>query len=108
MAITRPNTLIGAGLLAYVDVATKLALTGAVTNRVVVKTASGEAPIPSARVLLLRASDGRRAWSGFSDESGAYTALGLVAGDAYVPVATDPTGKYQATAAGPVTAAKRA
>lgn len=75
------------------------------TNQVVARETptSPEVPVPHARVILLRASDGAKAWAGRSNAQGYYTATGLEDGESYVAVALDPTKTHQATAAGPVT-----
>lgn len=81
------------------------ATTGTITDQVVLKTAGGEVPFVSGRVWLLRAADGYKAWEGWSDAGGNYTATGLEIGVEYVAVAIDPTKQHKTTGAGPVIAA---
>lgn len=78
--------------------------TGTVTDQVVLKTAGGELPFANGRVWLLRLADGYKAWEGWSDASGNYSASGLELGVKYVAVAIDPYNNQKATGAGPVTA----
>ena len=78
--------------------------TGTISDQVVVKAGGIEIPFANGRVWMLRASDGFKAWEGWSDASGNYTATGLELGVKYIPVAIDPYGNQKATAAGPVTA----
>ena len=63
-----------------------------------------EVPFARGRVWLLRAIDGYKAWEGFTDASGRYSADGLELGVAYIPVGIDPTGQHKAAAAGPAVA----
>lgn len=79
---------------------------GVISDRVVVKTAPSGAEVPFAggRVWLLRAVDGYKAWEGWSDVDGYYTATGLELGVAYIAVGIDPYGGHKATGAGPVVA----
>lgn len=77
---------------------------GTITDQVVVKVNGVEQPFPNARVWAERLADGRKAWEGWSDASGYYTATGLEIGVDYIMVAIDPTRTHKATAAGPKTA----
>lgn len=63
-----------------------------------------EVPFTKGRVWLLRAMDGFKAWEGFTDASGRYSAEGLELGVTYIPVGIDPTGQHKAAAAGPAVA----
>jgi hypothetical protein len=65
---------------------------------------SPEVPFVMGRVWLLRAIDGFKAWEGFTDASGRYSADGLELGVTYIPVGIDPTGQHKAAAAGPAVA----
>ncbi len=80
--------------------------TGVISDKVMIKlTASApETPFASGRVWLLRLADGFKAWEGWSDAQGNYTATGLEAGVAYVAVGIDPYAEHKATGAGPVVA----
>ena len=78
--------------------------TGTITDQVVVKAGAVEVPFFNGRVWLLRLADGYKAWEGWSDAAGYYTATGLELGVKYIPVAIDPYGNQKATAAGPVMA----
>jgi sterol desaturase/sphingolipid hydroxylase (fatty acid hydroxylase superfamily) len=79
--------------------------TGTVSDRVVLKiNSTTEVPFVLARVWLLRAADGYKAWEGWSDAGGYYTATGLELGVDYVVMAQDPARVHKTTAAGPVTA----
>lgn len=78
--------------------------TGTITDQVVVKAGASEIPFLNGRVWLLRLADGYKAWEGWSDAAGNYTATGLELGVKYIPVAIDPYGNQKATAAGPVMA----
>lgn len=77
---------------------------GVISAQVVVKSGGVELPFKNARVWLFRAADGFKAWHGFSDAAGNYTATGLELGVAYLPLAFDPYGNQKTTAAGPVVA----
>ena len=79
---------------------------GAITDRVMYRATptSPEAPFANGRVWLLRLADGYKAWEGWSDAQGHYTATGLEAGVEYVAVGIDPCRNYKATGAGPVVA----
>lgn len=83
-----------------------IATTGVISDKVMIKlTASApETPFASGRVWLLRLADGFKAWEGWSDAQGNYTATGLEAGVAYVAVGIDPYAEHKATGAGPVVA----
>jgi len=78
--------------------------TGTITDRVVVKSGAAEVPYVDGRVWLLRLSDGFKAWEGWSDAAGYYTATGLEIGVEYVMLAIDPTRTHKTTGAGPVMA----
>lgn len=77
---------------------------GTITDQVVLKSGATEVPFVNGRVWLLRYADGWKAWEGWSNATGHYTATGLEIGVEYVPVAIDPTRNHKTTAAGPVTA----
>ena len=78
--------------------------TGTITDQVVVKSGATEVLFVNGRVWLLRLADGRKAWEGWSDAAGYYTATGLEVGVDYVAVAIDPARNHKTTGAGPVTA----
>lgn len=79
---------------------------GTITDRVMLKVnATTEQPFANGRVWLLRLADGYKAWEGWSDAAGYYTATGLEIGVDYVAVAIDPARNHKTTGAGPVTAA---
>lgn len=79
---------------------------GVVSDRVMFKAtpSSPEQPFALGRVWLLRAVDGFKAWEGWSDAGGYYTATGLEVGVEYVAVGMDPLRNFKATGAGPVVA----
>lgn len=79
--------------------------TGTITDQVVIRINGVEQPFVNGRVWLLRLADGFKAWEGWSDAAGNYTATGLELGVEYVAVAIDPTRQHKTTGAGPVTAA---
>ena len=81
---------------------------GFVRERVMIKLtpSSPESPFKNGRVWLLRAIDGYRAWEGYSDDQGWYTARGLEIGVKYHAVAIDPFEEHKTTAAGPVIAVR--
>ena len=83
---------------------------GMVRDRVMVKltTSAPESPFAKGRVWLLRLSDGYKAWEGWSDADGWYTARGLELGVEYVAVGIDPYRDHKATGAGPVVAVPEA
>lgn len=83
---------------------------GVITDRVMFKAtpSSPESPFAMGRVWLLRAADGYKAWEGWSDASGYYTATGLDLGVEYVAVGIDPYRNHKATGAGPVVAMEAA
>ncbi len=83
---------------------------GVISDRVMFKAtpSSPESPFAMGRVLLLRLEDGIKAWEGWSDASGYYTATGLDLGVEYVAVGIDPYRNHKATGAGPVVAAEAA
>lgn len=78
--------------------------TGTITDRVVFKSGASELPFSYGRVWLLRLADGYKAWEGWSDGAGWYTATGLELGVEYVAVGIDPYRNHRATGAGPVMA----
>lgn len=80
--------------------------TGVVTDTVTLVSTPGAPaqPFANGRVWLLRLTDGRIAWQGYSDAQGRYRAEGLELGAEYIPVGIDPTGQHKAVAAGPVVA----
>lgn len=65
---------------------------------------SPEQPYRNGRVWLLRLVDGRKAWEGYSDADGYYTAEALELGVEYIAVGIDPYRNHKTTGAGPVTA----
>lgn len=77
-----------------------------VSDRVMFKAtpSSPEQPFAKGRVWLLRLADGFKAWEGWSDADGYYTATGLEVGVEYVAVGIDPARNFKATGAGPVIA----
>ena len=81
---------------------------GFIKDRVMIKLtpSSPESPFKNGRVWLLRAVDGYKAWEGFSDAQGWYTARGLEIGVKYHAVAIDPYEEHKTTAAGPVVAVR--
>ena len=84
----------------------RLPTTGQITDRVMFKAtpSSPEAPFAKGRVWLLRLADGYKAWEGWSDAAGYYTATGLELGVEYIAVGIDPYRNHKATGAGPVVA----
>lgn len=78
--------------------------TGVITDQVVLKSGAAEVPYVNGRVWLLRLADGYKAWEGWSDAAGNYTATGLELGVEYVAVAIDPLRNFKTVGAGPVTA----
>lgn len=80
--------------------------TGVVSDRVMFKAtpSSPESPFAMGRVWLLRLVDGYKAWEGWSDAQGYYTATGLELGVEYIAVGIDPLRNHKATGAGPVLA----
>jgi hypothetical protein len=69
---------------------------------------SPESPFANGRVWLLRLADGYKAWEGWSDAGGYYTATGLELGVEYIAVGIDPYRNHKATGAGPVVATEAA
>lgn len=88
----------------------RLPTTGQITDRVMFKTtpSSPESPFAKGRVWLLRLADGYKAWEGWSDAAGYYTATGLELGVEYIAVGIDPYRNHKATGAGPVVATEAA
>lgn len=84
--------------------------TGVIADRVMFKAtpSSPEAPFASGRVWLLRLADGYKAWEGWSNAGGYYTATGLELGVDYIAVGIDPFQNHKATGAGPVRALEAA
>lgn len=82
------------------------ATTGFISDRVMFKAtpSSPESPFANGRVWLLRLADGYKAWEGWSDAGGYYTATGLELGVEYIAVGIDPYRNHKATGAGPVVA----
>lgn len=80
--------------------------TGRIVDYMMLKASptAPEVPFVRGRVWLLRAFDGYKAWDGFTDAQGCYSADGLELGVAYIPVGIDPTGTHKASAAGPAVA----
>ena len=78
--------------------------TGTITDQVVVKAGAVDVPFALGRVWLLRLADGYKAWEGWSDAAGNYTATGLELGVEYIAVGIDPYRNQKATGAGPVLA----
>lgn len=80
--------------------------TGQVRDRVMVKhtPSAPETPFAGARIWLLRLADGYKAWEGWSDQDGYYTATGLELGVEYIAVGIDLARDHKATGAGPVVA----
>lgn len=81
-----------------------------VRDQVMVKLtpSAPESPFALGRVWLLRLADGLKAWEGWSDADGWYTARGLELGVEYVAVGIDPLRDHKATGAGPVVAVPEA
>ncbi|QIL81808.1 hypothetical protein G7047_19215 [Diaphorobacter sp. HDW4A] len=79
---------------------------GVIRDRVMIKLtpSSPESPFRNGRVWLLRVADGYKAWEGWSDAQGWYTARGLEVGVVYVAVGIDPYREHKTTGAGPVIA----
>lgn len=101
-----PASLPALQRLAQNFLAPKLPSTGVISDRVMFKSSpsSPEAPFARGRVWLLRLADGRKAWEGWSDADGYYTATGLELGEEYIAVGIDPQRNHKATGAGPVVA----
>ena len=79
---------------------------GVVSDRVMIKLtpSSPETPFANGRVWLMRLTDGYKAWEGWSNAQGYYTARGLEVGMAYIVVGIDPYAAHKAMGAGPVIA----
>jgi len=88
------------------DFRVALPTTAQITDRVMFKAtpSSPESPFAMGRVWLLRLADGYKAWEGWSNQAGYYTATGLELGVDYVAVGIDPLRNHKATGAGPVRA----
>lgn len=84
--------------------------TGRIVDYVMLKASptAPEVPFVRGRVWLLRALDGFKAWEGFTDAAGCYSADGLELGVAYIAVGIDPWGNHKAVGAGPVVAQEAA
>ena len=84
--------------------------TGRIVDYVMLKASptAPEVPFARGRVWLLRALDGYKAWEGFTDAAGRYSAEGLELGVAYIAVAIDPWGNHKTVGAGPVVAQEAA
>lgn len=80
--------------------------TGVISSRVMFKAtpSSPESPFAMGRIWLLRQADGYKAWEGWSDAAGYYTATGLELGVEYIAVGIDPLRNHKATGAGAVVA----
>ena len=80
--------------------------TGRIVDYMMLKASptAPEVPFVRGRVWLLRAIDGYKAWEGFTDAQGRYSADGLELGVAYIAVGIDPWGNHKAVGAGPVVA----
>lgn len=80
--------------------------TGVISDRVMFKAtpSSPESPFALGRVWLLRLADGYKAWEGWSNAAGYYTATNLEVGVDYIAVGIDPLRNHKATGAGPVRA----
>ena len=83
---------------------------GVISDRVTFKATptAPESPFAQGRVWLLRLADGFKAWEGWSDANGYYTATGLELGVEYIAVGIDPYRNHKATGAGPVVATEAA
>ena len=79
---------------------------GVIRDRVMIKLtpSSPESPFRNGLVWLMRLPDGYKAWEGWSDAQGWYSARGLEVGIAYVALGIDPYREHKATGAGPVIA----
>lgn len=88
------------------DLRIVLPTTAQISDRVMFKAtpSSPESPFAQGRVWLLRLADGYKAWEGFSNAAGYYTATGLEVGVDYIAVGIDPLRNQKATGAGPVRA----
>lgn len=88
------------------DLRQRYATNGQITDRVMFKAtpSSPESPFAMGRVWLLRLVDGYKAWEGWSNAAGYYTATGLELGVDYIAVGIDPYRNHKATGAGPVRA----
>ena len=79
---------------------------GVIRDRVMIKLtpSSPESPFRNGLVWLMRLPDGYKAWEGWSDAQGWYSARGLEVGVTYVALGIDPYREHKATGAGPVVA----
>lgn len=84
--------------------------TGRIVDYMMLKASptAPEVPFVRGRVWLLRALDGYKAWEGFTDATGRYSADGLELGVSYIAVGIDPWGNHKAVGAGPVVAQEAA
>ncbi len=107
-----PPTLVGTPVVGRLlqDFRTGQPASGVITDRVMFKAtpSSPESPFANGRIWLLRAADGYKAWEGWSDAGGYYTATGLELGVEYIAVGIDPYRNHKATGAGPVVATEAA
>jgi len=87
-----------------IDIRHLRSTTGTITDQVVIKAGATEVPFANGRVWLLRLADGYKAWEGWTDAGGNYTATGLELGVEYIAVGIDPYRNQKATGAGPVMA----
>lgn len=108
---TPPPSFSGLALLSLPDLSARdlrhlTDTTGVIADRVMFKStpSSPEAPFAKGRVWLLRLADGYKAWEGWSNAAGYYTATGLEVGVEYIAVGIDPYRNHKATGAGPVVA----
>ena len=106
--LTTPTSLVGLSSGNVRDYRWPGIASGFVEDRVMIKLtpSSPESPFKNGRVWLLRSIDGYKAWEGFSNELGWYTASGLEIGVEYIAVAIDPFKEHKATGAGPVVAVR--
>jgi hypothetical protein len=88
------------------DLRQTITTSGVITDRVMFKAtpSSPESPFAQGRVWLLRLADGYKAWEGWSNAAGYYTATGLELGVDYIAVGIDPLRNHKAAGAGPVRA----
>lgn len=93
------------GLLRSIDLRQVRPTIGWISDLVVVRVdASTDLPFANGRVWLLRLADGFKAWEGFTNAEGRYSAYGLELDVDYIAVGIDPLRNHKATGAGPVRA----